>query len=106
MNISTMSDDVTSKILNEQPHQKQMRFLFLSFYIVLMIVDLWLMISLTHYGIRTKKWRRLEPGNPNLLSSKPVFPNLFWWRTNSKLAKVFSDSKRNNKGHFTQSMVS
>ena len=35
-----------------------------------------------------------------------VFPNLFCWRTNSKPAKVFADSKRNNEGHFTQSMVS
>ena len=35
-----------------------------------------------------------------------VFPNLFCWRTNSKPAKVFADSKRNNEGHFTQSMIS
>ena len=38
-----------------------------------MIVDSWLIISLIHYGIKTKKWRRLQPGNPNSLSSGRIY---------------------------------
>ena len=68
-----MSDNVTTTTLYKQPNQKQLKFLYLSFYIVLMIVDLWLIISLIHYGIKTKKWRGLQPWNPNLLNSGRIY---------------------------------
>ena len=49
------------------------RFFGLGIYIVLMIVDLWIIISLIHFGIKTKKWRRLQSGNPDLLSSGKIY---------------------------------
>ena len=73
MNTSTMSDDVTTAILYKKSNQEQTRFIFLSFYIVFMIVDIWLIISLIYFGVKTKKWRRLQPGNPNSLSSGRIY---------------------------------
>ena len=73
MNISTLNFGVTTTIPHEPSNQIQTRFVYLSFYIVLMIVDLWLIISLIHYGIKTKKWRRFQPGNPNSLSSGRIY---------------------------------
>ena len=73
MNISTINDDVTITVPYEQSNQKQTRLVYLGFYIVLMIVDLWLIISLIHYGVKTKKWRRLPPGNPNSLNSGRIY---------------------------------
>ena len=49
------------------------RLVSLGVYIVLMIVDLWIIISLIHFGIKTKKWRRLQSGNPDLLSSGKIY---------------------------------
>ena len=73
MRISTMSDDITATTLYNQSNQEQTRYIILGFLIVLMIVDLWLIISLIHYGIKTTKWRRLQPGNPNSLSSGRIY---------------------------------
>ena len=73
MSISTMSDNVTTATLYDQSNQEQTRYIILGFLIALMIVDLWLIISLIHYGIRTTKWRRLQPGNPNSLSSGRIY---------------------------------
>ena len=73
MSISTMSDDVTTTTLYDQSNQERTRYIVLGFFIVLMIVDLWLIISLIHYGIKTTKWRRLQPGNPNSLSSGRIY---------------------------------
>ena len=73
MSISTMSTDVTTTTLYDQSNQERTRYIVLGFFIVLMIVDLWLIISLIHYGIKTTKWRRLQPGNPNSLSSGRIY---------------------------------
>ena len=77
MNTSTINDSVTTiTIQQEKSNEEQTRFIYLCFYIVLMIVDLWLIISLIHYGIKTKKWRRLQSGNPNLLNSGRIYSSV------------------------------
>ena len=77
MNTSIMNDSVTTiTIQQEKSNEEQTRFVYLSFYIVLMIVNLWLIISLIHYGIKTKKWRRLQSGNPNLLNSGRIYSSI------------------------------
>ena len=58
---------------SEQSNHEQTRFFFMSFYIVQMIVNIWLIISLIHYGIKTKKWRRLQSDNPNTLSTRWIY---------------------------------
>ena len=71
-----MTSPMTSAIPTESstPEQsKYIRFVGLDVYIVLMIVDLWLIISLIHFGIKTRKWRRLQSGNPDLLSSGKIY---------------------------------
>ena len=73
MNTSTLINDLTMTILHQRSNQEETRFVYIGFYIVLMIVDLWLIISLIHYGIKTKKWRRLQLGNPNLLNSGRIY---------------------------------
>ena len=71
-----MTSLMTSAIPTESASPEQsnhVRFVALGIYIVLMIVDLWLIISLTHFGIKTRKWRRLQSGNPDLLSSGKIY---------------------------------
>ena len=71
-----MTSLMTSAIPTELSSPKQsnhIRFVGLCVYIVLMIVDLWLIISLIHFGIKTRKWRRLQSGNPDLLSSGKIY---------------------------------
>ena len=59
---------------SSSPEQSNhIRFVALGVYIVLMIVDLWIIISLIHFGIKTRKWRRLQSGNPDLLSSGKIY---------------------------------
>ena len=67
---------MTSAIPTESSSPEQsnhIRFVGLGVYIVLMIVDLWIIISLIHFGIKTRKWRRLQSGNPDLLSSGKIY---------------------------------
>ena len=67
---------MTSAIPTESSSPEQsnhIRFVALGVYIVLMIVDLWIIISLIHFGIKTRKWRRLQSGNPDLLSSGKIY---------------------------------
>ena len=71
MNTSINNNNETETI--EQSNQEQTRFIFLSFYIVLMTMDIWLIISLIYYGIKIKKWRRPQPGNPNSLNSGRIY---------------------------------
>ena len=71
-----MTSPMASAIPTESSSPEQsnhIRFVALGVYIVLMIVDLWLIISLIHFGIKTKKWRRLQSGNPDLLSSGKIY---------------------------------
>ena len=53
--------------------QEDIRFFALGIYCVLMIVDVWIIISLIHFGIKTKKWLHLQRGNPDLLSSGWIY---------------------------------
>ena len=71
-----MTFAITSAIPTESSFPEQsnhIRVVALGIYIVLMIVDLWIIISLTHFGIKTRKWRRLQSGNPDLLSSGKIY---------------------------------
>ena len=71
-----MTSPMTSAIPTESTSPEQsnhITFFLLGVYIMLMIVDLWLIISLIHFGIKTKKWRRLQSGNPDLLSSGKIY---------------------------------
>ena len=38
-----------------------------------MVVDLWLVVSLIHFGIKTRKWRQLKANNPDLLNSGRIY---------------------------------
>ena len=53
----------------EQSNQRRIRFFAVTVSIVLMAVDLWLIVSLIHFGIKTRKWRQLKASNPDSLSS-------------------------------------
>ena len=53
--------------------QEELQFFALGVYVVLMTVDVWIIISLIHFGIKTKKWRYLQRGNPDLLSSGWIY---------------------------------
>ena len=71
-----MTSPMTSAIPTESSSSEQsnhIRFVGLGVYIVLMIVELWIIISLTHFGIKTRKWRRLQSKNPDLLSSGKIY---------------------------------
>ena len=70
-----MTSPMTSAIPTESSSEQSnhIRFVSLGVYIVLMIVDLWIIISLIHFGIKTRKWRRLQSGNPDLLSSGKIY---------------------------------
>ena len=71
-----MTSPMTSAIPTEPSSPEQsnyIRFVGLCVYIVLMIVELWIIISLTHFGIKTRKWRRLPSKNPDLLSSGKIY---------------------------------
>ena len=57
----------------EQSNQIRIRYFTLSVLVVLMAVDLWLVVSLIHFGIKTKKWRGLQPKNPKLLNSGRIY---------------------------------
>ena len=63
----------TETISHEQSNQEQIRFFALGFYILLMTMDMWIIISLIHFGIKTRKWRRLQLGNPDSLSSGRIY---------------------------------
>ena len=66
---SPLTDAIPIELLSPE-QSNHIRFVGLGVYIVLMIVDLWIIISLIHFGIKTKKWRRLQSGNPDLLWRK------------------------------------
>ena len=71
-----MTSPMTSAIPTESASPElsnHITFVALGVYIMLMIVDLWLIISLIHFGIKTRKWRRLQSGNPDLLSSGKIY---------------------------------
>ena len=71
---STISNAVgTETILHAQSNQEQIRFFALGIYVILMILDMWIIISLIHFGIKTKKFRRLQHGNPDSLSSGRIY---------------------------------
>ena len=53
--------------------QEEIQFFALGIYCVLMTVDVWIIISLIHFGIKTKKWRYLQRGSPDLLSSRWIY---------------------------------
>ena len=57
----------------KQSDQEEIQFFALGVYCVLMTVDVWITISLIHFGIKTKKWRHLQRGNPDLLSSGWIY---------------------------------
>ena len=69
---SPLTDAIPIELLSPE-QSNHIRFVGLGVYIVLMIVDLWIIISLIHFGIKTKKWRRLQSGNPDLLSSGKIY---------------------------------
>ena len=56
--------------------REDIRFFAFGAYCVLMTVDIWIIISLIHFGIKTKKWRHLQRGNPDLLSSGWIYAYL------------------------------
>ena len=58
--------------------QEDIRFFALGVYVVLMTVDVWIIISLIHFGIKTKKWRYLQRGNPDLLSSGWIYLSIIF----------------------------
>ena len=53
--------------------REDIRFFAFGVYCVLMTVDIRIIISLIHFGIKTKKWRHLQHGNPDLLSSGWIY---------------------------------
>ena len=53
--------------------QEDIRFFAIGVYVLLMTVDVWIIISLIHFGIKSKKWRYLQRGNPDLLSSGWIY---------------------------------
>ena len=57
----------------EQSNQRKFRFFALGIAAILMVVDFWLVVSLVHFGIKTKKWRGLQPKNPNSLNSGRIY---------------------------------
>ena len=57
----------------EQSNQISFRFLALSVAVILMAVDLWLVVSLIHFGIKTRKWRQLKANDPDLLNSGRIY---------------------------------
>ena len=57
----------------EQSNQIKIRYFTLSVLVVLMAINLWLVVSLIHFGIKTKKWRGLQPKNPKLLNSGRIY---------------------------------
>ena len=52
----------------KQSNVEEIRFFALGVYVLLMTVDVWIIISLIHFGIKTKKWLHLQRSNPDLLS--------------------------------------
>ena len=57
----------------EQSDQRKIQFFALSVSVVSTAVDLWLVVSLIHFGIKTKKWRRLQPKNLDSLNSGRIY---------------------------------
>ena len=57
----------------EQSNQRRIRFFALSVSVILMAIDLWLIVSLIHFGIKTRKWRQLKASNPDSLSSGRIY---------------------------------
>jgi len=41
-----------------------------------MIIEIWILIALIHYGIKTKKWRDLRKGNADKLTSGAIYTTL------------------------------
>ena len=73
MKLTMPSVVVASTLPYKQSNQEDIRFIALGVYVVLMIVDVWIIISLIHFGIKTKKWLHLQRGNPDLLSSGWIY---------------------------------
>ena len=73
MKLTISSVIVASTLPYKQSNQEEIRFFALGVYVVLMTVNVWIIISLIHFGIKTKKWRHFQPGNPNLLSSGWIY---------------------------------
>ena len=57
----------------EQSNQKKIGIFHLSVSVVLMAVDLWLVVSLIHFGIKTRKWRQLKANNTDSLNSGRIY---------------------------------
>ena len=64
---------VASTLPYKQSNQEDIRFIALGVYVVLIIVDVWIIISLIHFGIKNKKWLHLQRGNPDLLNSGWIY---------------------------------
>ena len=60
-----------------------------------MIMDLWLIIFLIYFGVKTKKWRRLQPGNPNSLSSGRIYLSVIICSVTTFLCHLFIAVYRN-----------
>ena len=41
--------------------------------VLLLVFTSWILISLTHFGIKTKKWRSIQSSNPDILSAGLVY---------------------------------
>ena len=69
--------------------QEEIRFFALGVYVVLMTVDVWITISLIHFGIKTKKWRHLQRGNPDLLNSGWIYLSIIFCSALSFIYHLF-----------------
>ena len=58
-------------------------------------MDIWLIISLIYFGIKTKKWRRLQFGNPNSLSSGRIYLSVIICSVTTFLCHLFIAVYRN-----------
>ena len=71
---STSTNAVDMEVpLDEQSALEKLRFSTLGVYIVLMTANLWIIFSLIHFGIKTRKWRSPQFGNPDSLSSGRIY---------------------------------
>lgn len=48
----------------------------LPFYVALIVADLWILISLIHYGIKTGKWRQIHRSRPEKFNSGLIYTSV------------------------------